>query len=128
MIDDIEQAALDALREPHKSIHVLTERERVREQIVDYIKGVRIGTKVDKNDVAFFIRYPISSEAMADQILAIDGLEIKANKIADEKLRQEIAELFAFDHAEEPPCVICLSRADQVLALCREAGFVQVVK
>ena len=49
----------------------------IREQVADYLKGVRLTTKVDKNDVAFFIRYPVSSENMAEAIVGLLCAEIE---------------------------------------------------
>ena len=43
----------------------------VREQIADYIKGIRLTTKADGTGDALFVRYPVSSEYMADQILSL---------------------------------------------------------
>ena len=60
----------------------------IREQVADYLKGVRLTTKVDKNDVAFFIRYPVSSENMAEAIVGLLCAEIEKMGLSEEEIRQ----------------------------------------
>ena len=90
----------------------MTERERVRKQIADFIKGIRLTTKADGAGDALYVRYPVSSEAMADQILAIDGLEIRADDQS-------------YPHIPREDIVHIIMERDHQL---KEDGFVKVAK
>jgi len=110
MIDDIEQAALDALREPHKSIHVLPERERVREQIEDIVFS------------AFGCEGSVGvrrSEEATNQILAIDGLEVRADNQIKPQLQIDIHQWRDYSPNEA---------YQQAQDDMQDAGFVKVVK